>query len=177
MAEVCRALSYAHSRTRPDGEPMGIVHRDVSPQNVLISEQGEVKLADFGIAKALTRRDRTATGVVKGKVAFMSPEQAHGQALDARSDLFSLGTLLYLVTTGVRPFEAATDFEVIARVQKCLYRPPEKVSPGDARVAGRDHPAGDDPRSRPALPRPPTSSWSIWRRCGAPNTGRPDRPS
>ena len=68
-------------------------------------------------------------GVVKGKIAFMSPEQAHGQALDERSDLFSLGTLLYLVTTGVRPFEAATDFEVIARVQKCLYRPPEKVSP------------------------------------------------
>jgi serine/threonine-protein kinase len=130
IAEVCRALSYAHSRTRTDGEPMAIVHRDVSPQNVLISEQGEVKLADFGIAKALTRQERTATGVVKGKIAFMSPEQAHGQALDARSDLFSLGTLLYLVTTGVRPFEAATDFEVIARVQKCLYRPPEQVSPG-----------------------------------------------
>jgi serine/threonine protein kinase len=129
IAEVCRALSYAHSRTHSDGEPLGIVHRDVSPQNVLISEQGEVKLADFGIAKAMTRRDRTATGVVKGKVAFMSPEQAHGQALDERSDLFSLGTLLYLVTTGVRPFEAATDFEVIARVQKCLYRPPEQVSP------------------------------------------------
>ena len=96
VAEVCRALSYAHGRTAADGKPLGIVHRDVSPQNVLISEQGEVKLTDFGIAKAMNKRERTATGVVKGKVAFMSPEQAHGQALDARSDLFSVGTVLYL---------------------------------------------------------------------------------
>ena len=127
IAEVCRALAYAHGRTGIDGQPMGIVHRDVSPQNVLLSEQGEVKLADFGIAKAMTKRDRTATGVVKGKIAFMSPEQALGQAIDARSDLFSLGTMLYLVTTGVRPFEAATDFEVLARVQKGQFTPPEEV--------------------------------------------------
>jgi hypothetical protein len=129
MAEVCRALAYAHGRTRPSGEPMGIVHRDVSPQNVLLSEQGEVKLADFGIAKAMTKRDRTATGVVKGKIAFMSPEQAMGAAIDARSDLFSFGTLIYLVTTGVRPFEAATDFEVIARVQRGIFTAPEEVRP------------------------------------------------
>jgi serine/threonine protein kinase len=129
LAEVCRALSYAHGRTRADGLPMGIVHRDVSPQNVLLSEQGEVKLTDFGIAKALTKRERTATGVVKGKVAFMSPEQALGQPLDARSDLFSFGTLLYLVATGVRPFEAASDFEIIARVQKGIFRAPEEVRP------------------------------------------------
>jgi tRNA A-37 threonylcarbamoyl transferase component Bud32 len=129
LAEVCRALSYAHGRTRADGLPMGIVHRDVSPQNVLLSEQGEVKLTDFGIAKALTKRDRTATGVVKGKVAFMSPEQASGQSIDARSDLFSFGTMLYLVATGVRPFEAASDFEVIARVQKGVFRAPEEVRP------------------------------------------------
>jgi serine/threonine protein kinase len=129
LAEVCRALSYAHGRSRADGLPMGIVHRDVSPQNVLLSEQGEVKLTDFGIAKALTKRERTATGVVKGKVAFMSPEQALGLPLDARSDLFSFGTMLYLVATGVRPFEAVTDFEVIARVQKGIFRPPEEVQP------------------------------------------------
>jgi serine/threonine protein kinase len=129
MAETCRALSYAHGRSDAAGQPLGIVHRDVSPQNVLLSEQGEVKLADFGIAKALTKRDRTATGVVKGKIAFMSPEQSRGESLDARSDLFSLGTMLYLVTTGVRPFDAATDFEVLARVQKGAFTPPEDVRP------------------------------------------------
>jgi serine/threonine protein kinase len=129
MAETCRALSYAHGRSDPEGQPLGIVHRDVSPQNVLLSEQGEVKLADFGIAKALTKRDRTATGVVKGKIAFMSPEQSRGEPLDARSDLFSLGTMLYLVTTGLRPIEAATDFEVLARVQKGAFIPPEEARP------------------------------------------------
>jgi serine/threonine protein kinase len=129
IAEVCRALSYAHGRTDLEGRPMGIVHRDVSPQNVLVSDQGEVKLTDFGIAKAMTKRERTATGVVKGKIAFMSPEQACGQPLDGRSDLFSLGTLLYLVSTGVRPFEAATDFEIFARVQKGIFTPPEDVRP------------------------------------------------
>jgi serine/threonine protein kinase len=129
IVEVCRALAYAHNRTGPQGEAMGIVHRDISPQNVLLSEQGEVKLADFGIAKAMTKRDRTATGVVKGKIAFMSPEQAMGQAIDARSDLFSLGTMLYLVSVGVRPFEANTDFEVLARVQKGQFIPPEDARP------------------------------------------------
>ena len=129
IVEVCRALAYAHGRSGPKGEAMGIVHRDISPQNVLLSEQGEVKLADFGIAKAMTKRDRTATGVVKGKIAFMSPEQALGQGIDARSDLFSLGTMLYLVSVGVRPFEANTDFEVLARVQKGQFTPPEDVRP------------------------------------------------
>ncbi len=129
LAEVCRALSYAHGRTGMDGQPLGIVHRDVSPQNVLLSDQGEVKLTDFGIAKAMTKRERTATGVVKGKVAFMSPEQALGQPIDARSDLFSFGTLLYLVATGVRPFEAATDFEILARVQRGMFTPPEELRP------------------------------------------------
>ena len=82
-AEVCRGLSYAHARTR-DGKALGIVHRDVSPHNVLVSEQGEVKLTDFGIAKALGRRERTGAGIIKGKLAFMSPEQASGAVLDAR---------------------------------------------------------------------------------------------
>jgi serine/threonine protein kinase len=78
----------------------------VSPQNVLVSEQGEVKLTDFGIAKAMGRRERTNQGVIKGKLAFMSPEQASGWVLDNRSDLFALGTMLYMFFTGRRPFEA-----------------------------------------------------------------------
>ncbi len=127
-AEVCRALGYAHARTR-DGKPLGIVHRDISPHNVLISEQGEVKLTDFGIAKALGRRERTGQGVIKGKLAFMSPEQAAGAPLDARSDLFSVGTMLYLLTTGRRPFEAPTDLEAILRVQQCKFPAPTEVKP------------------------------------------------
>jgi serine/threonine protein kinase len=127
-AEICRALAYAHARRR-DGQPLGIVHRDVSPQNVLVSEQGEVKLTDFGIAKAMGRRERTNQGVIKGKLAFMSPEQASGAVLDSRSDLFSLGTMLYLFFTGRYPFEAPTDLEGILRVRACKFTPPEIVNP------------------------------------------------
>src|SRR5262245_41829740 len=90
-AEVCRALAYAHGKKRSDGKPLGIIHRDISPHNVLLSEQGEVKLTDFGIAKAQTRKDNSTGKLIKGKIAFMSPEQASGQSLDARSDLFSVG--------------------------------------------------------------------------------------
>jgi serine/threonine protein kinase len=126
--EVCRALGYAHAKTR-DGQPLGIVHRDVSPHNVLISEQGEVKLTDFGIAKATGRREHTGHGVIKGKLAFMSPEQASGLAVDARSDLFSLGTVLYLLGTGRRPFEAPTDLEALVRVRQCQLAPPAQVAP------------------------------------------------
>jgi serine/threonine-protein kinase len=128
-AEICRALAYAHARTR-DGQPLAIVHRDVSPQNVLVSEQGEVKLTDFGIAKAMGRREHTNQGVIKGKLAFMSPEQASGWVLDNRSDLFALGTMLYLFFTDRRPFESPTDLESIMRVRECKFTPPEVVKPG-----------------------------------------------
>ena len=128
VAEVCRALSYAHAQTR-GGEPLGIVHRDVSPHNVLISEQGEVKLTDFGIAKAMGRRERTGEGVIKGKLAFMSPEQASGKDLDARSDLFAVGTMLYLLMVGKRPFESPTDLETILRVQQCQFPPAREAKP------------------------------------------------
>lgn len=127
-AEICRALAYAHARTR-DGQPLAIVHRDVSPQNVLISEQGEVKLTDFGIAKAMGRREHTNQGVIKGKLAFMSPEQASGAVLDGRSDLFALGTILYLFFVGRRPFDAPTDLESIMRVRECRFTPPEIAKP------------------------------------------------
>jgi tRNA A-37 threonylcarbamoyl transferase component Bud32 len=127
-AEVCRALAYAHSKMDGD-RPLGIVHRDVSPQNILLSEQGEVKLTDFGIAKAMNKREHTGTGVVKGKVAFMSPEQALGRSIDARSDIFALGTVLYQLMARVRPFEAATDLEVLLRVQKADFRPAHEVAP------------------------------------------------
>ncbi len=116
-AEVCRALAYAHRKT--DGQtPLGIVHRDVSPHNILLSEQGEVKLTDFGIAKAMNKREHTGTGVVKGKVAFMSPEQAMGKPIDAAlrsvfggDDALSDGHALASVRGAERPRDAAAGAE------------------------------------------------------------------
>jgi eukaryotic-like serine/threonine-protein kinase len=141
VAEICRALAYAHGRKDARGKPLQIVHRDVSPQNVLISEQGEVKVADFGIAKALGKRERTQTGVIKGKLEYMSPEQALGKPLDAASDVFAVGTLLYLLATGQRPFASPSDFEALLRVQRAEFVPPEKVcpdlSPAVARIVKR----------------------------------------
>jgi tRNA A-37 threonylcarbamoyl transferase component Bud32 len=99
--EVLQALGYAHQRTSGDGEPLGIVHRDVSPGNIVISATGDVKLIDFGIVKAeSSRQSRTNIGNVKGNPAFMAPEQARGGAVDARSDLFALGLVMYYALTG-----------------------------------------------------------------------------
>jgi serine/threonine-protein kinase len=124
VSALCRGLAYVHTRER-NGKPLGIVHRDVTPQNVLISQQGEVKLADFGIAKAVGKSEKSATGVVKGKFAYMSPEQSHAMPIDARSDLFSVGTVLYLLTTGRKPFDGPTDADVIMQVRRAK---PEKPS-------------------------------------------------
>jgi hypothetical protein len=128
-AQICRGLAYAHAKLGPDGRPLGIVHRDVSPANILLSEQGEVKLTDFGIAKAERKREKTAAGVIKGKIGFMSPEQARGQTLDARADLFSVGAVLYLMLTGRKPFEGSSDLESLMRAQKADYVSPESLNP------------------------------------------------
>ncbi len=129
VAEVCRALAYAHGKSR-DGKPLGIVHRDISPNNVLLSGEGEVKLADFGIAKAQRKREQTAAGVIKGKVAYMSPEQARGEAIDRRSDIFSVGSMLYRMMTDRLPFEANNDLESLLRVQKAEFVAPQDAKPG-----------------------------------------------
>ncbi len=128
VAEVCRALAYAHGKSR-DGKPLGIVHRDISPNNVLLSGEGEVKLADFGIAKAQRKREQTAAGVIKGKVAYMSPEQARGEAIDRRSDIFSVGSMLYRMMTDRLPFEANNDLESLLRVQKAEFPAPQDAKP------------------------------------------------
>ncbi len=111
-AEVLGGLHAAHQLVGPDGRPRGIVHRDVSPQNVMLTYDGHVKLLDFGIAHAEGRLARTSTGEVKGKIAYMSPEQCRGDVLDARSDIFSAGVMLYELVSSTHPFrrpdEAAT---------------------------------------------------------------------
>jgi len=123
---LCRALAYVHTRKR-NGRALGIVHRDVTPQNVLLSREGEVKLADFGIAKAIGKSEKSATGIIKGKFAYMSPEQSLGGELDARSDLFSVGTMLYVLTTGKKPFDGPTDLDVLMRVRKARFEKPSEL--------------------------------------------------
>lgn len=109
--EVLEALTYAHGQVGPDGQPMGIVHRDISPGNIMVTPRGDVKLFDFGIVKATGRVSRTEAGVVKGNVSFMSPEQARGEAVDARSDLFSLGLVIYYGLTNEQIYRGAGTFE------------------------------------------------------------------
>jgi serine/threonine protein kinase len=126
--EISRGLSYAHNRTRA-GQRLNIIHRDVCPNNVLVSDTGEVKLTDFGIAKARTRKSQSEVGIVAGKPSYMSPEQAMGEALDQRSDLFSMGTVLYWLLTEELPFRAPNDRELMLRVGSGEFVPPSKLKP------------------------------------------------
>jgi serine/threonine-protein kinase len=123
VAEICRGLAYVHNRRDEQGRRLGLVHRDVSPSNILISRDGEAKLVDFGIAIAPDQAVRTATGELRGKLAYMSPEQARGERLDHRSDIYSLGVVLYELLTGERPVSTGSDMEVLARVQRGEHRP------------------------------------------------------
>lgn len=127
ISEVCEGLAYAHRQTDSEGRPLEIVHRDVSPSNILLSTDGEVKLIDFGIARAAGRRSETVSGRVQGKVCYMSPEQATGADVDRRSDIFSAGTVLYEMVTGVRPFEGDTDLESLDLVRACDYPSPSEL--------------------------------------------------
>jgi serine/threonine protein kinase len=124
------ALGYAHDRTGPEGRPLDLIHRDISPSNILVSFEGAIKLVDFGIARASTRSSRTRTGMRKGKVPYMSPEQCKGQKLDRRTDLFSLGTVLYELTVGQRPFLGHSDFEVMDAIVNCKPQPPSALRRG-----------------------------------------------
>src|SRR5262249_41113049 len=133
-AEVAKGLDHAHRRRDEQNQPLNIVHLDVSPQNVLVSLEGEVKVTDFGIAKARgvlepSGMEDTRNQRLQGKFGYMSPEHAAGEAVDARSDLFSVGTVLYEMITGVNPFTAPTSFETLRRVQACEYPPVELLRP------------------------------------------------
>ncbi len=135
--ETLQALAYAHEKHDKSGSPMGIVHRDVSVGNIMVSRLGEVKLGDFGIVKSNRRVSKTEAGMVKGNANFMSPEQARGRAVDHRSDLFSLGHVLYYCLTGCLIYSGENDLEVLYRAAsgltsddlRALHRLPDPAGP------------------------------------------------
>jgi serine/threonine protein kinase len=130
VSQVCSALEYAHRKKDARGRPMEIVHRDVSPQNILITFEGDVKLADFGIAKAATKASTTDRGALRGKLLYMSPEQAWGRTIDRRSDVFSLGIVLYETVTEQKPFMASgSEMTILEMVRKCVITPPRDLNP------------------------------------------------
>jgi serine/threonine protein kinase len=126
--KICEALDYAHSKRDPMGRPLGIIHRDISPQNVILSYDGEVKICDFGIAKAANRSQKTQAGVLKGKFGYMSPEQVRGLPLDGRSDIFTVGTLLYELITLERLFLGDSDFSTLEKVRNADVVPPSNYN-------------------------------------------------
>lgn len=123
IMEVLNGLSYAHSAVDDTGRSLNIIHRDISTSNLLISESGEVKIIDFGIAKTEHQMVESISGIVQGKFAYMSPEQARGETLDQRTDLFSCGVVFYEMLTGLRPFEANSDLQSLERIKTEKCRP------------------------------------------------------
>jgi serine/threonine-protein kinase len=128
--DVALALASAHRAMDARGRPLHIVHRDVTPRNILLSFEGAVKLIDFGIAKAAQRHTETQGGVRKGKVAYMSPEHVRGEPLDGRADLFSLGVVLYELCLGRKPFEGEPGAELALRIAEEPHPPARDLDPG-----------------------------------------------
>ena len=129
ISKVCDGLEYAHNKTDAAGQPLNIVHRDVSPQNILVSYEGDVKLIDFGVAKAASSSTETRVGILKGKLSYMSPEQVRGLVLDRRSDTFAVGVVLYEMLTGERLFLGDSDFETLEKIRKVEIAPPTLFNP------------------------------------------------
>lgn len=129
-ARVCDALDYAHNLKGPDGQPAGIVHRDLSPTNIVVSYEGQAKLIDFGLAKAVGRAQQTNVDALKRKLGYMSPEMVKGRPLDARSDVFGVGICLYELLTSRRLFSGANDMETLSLVANASIPPPSSVAEG-----------------------------------------------
>ncbi|PYQ01193.1 MAG: hypothetical protein DMF83_26265 [Acidobacteria bacterium] len=127
-SRVCSALEYAHRKKDDRGQPMMTVHRDISPQNILISFEGDVKLTDFGIAKAASKATVTEVGALRGKLLYMSPEQAWGKPMDRRSDLFSLGIVFYEMVTDHKPFLGSSEVSILETVRECKVAPPRSLN-------------------------------------------------
>lgn len=130
ISRICSGLDYAHNLKDYQGRPLNIIHRDISPQNIFVTYEGEVKIVDFGIAKAASQSTITQFGMIKGKVSYMSPEQASGQPIDHRSDIFSTGILLYEMITHRRMFTGNDTLQILAKVSKAQFEPPEVALSG-----------------------------------------------
>lgn len=127
--QVCSALYHAHNQLDASGKNLGIIHRDISPHNILISYDGEVKIIDFGVAKASIKMTHTMSGIIKGKLLYMAPEQAMAKDIDLRADLFSLGLVLYKMTTHQLPFEGENEFQIYNKLVQGKVLPPKKHNP------------------------------------------------
>src|SRR5262249_27976541 len=128
VAQACAGLHYAHERNA-NGKPLNIVHRDISPQNLVISFEGVVKIVDFGIAKAEMREPRTRSGTIKGKFAYMSPEQCVANNVDRRTDVFAAGVILHELLVGKRLFKKPSPYETYQAVIECAVPPPSTLNP------------------------------------------------
>ena len=128
-SKICEGLEYAHNLMDLHGASLNIVHRDISPQNIFITYDGKIKTIDFGIAKTSTQTTKTRVGIIKGKVAYMSPEQAEGKSIDRRSDIFAVGILLYEMITRKEMYDGDT-MQVLNKAINAQYEPPENLTPG-----------------------------------------------
>src|SRR5262245_7850566 len=126
--EICKGLSYAHELTDHGGNALGVVHRDMSPPNVLVTKYGEVKIVDFGLAKASSQLEKSEPGIIKGKFSYLSPEAAMGQDVDARTDIFAVGIILWELLAGQRLFLGDTDFQTVKKVQLVNVPPISQVN-------------------------------------------------
>jgi len=118
--KICEGLSYAHNARDGRGQPLNLVHRDMSPPNVLITRYGEIKIVDFGLAKANSQLERSEPGIIKGKFGYLSPEAAYGQVVDSRTDIFAVGIILWEILAGRRLFLGETDFATVQQVQAAV---------------------------------------------------------
>ncbi len=129
VAQACAGLHYAHEKRLPDGTPLGVIHRDISPQNLILTVEGVVKVVDFGIAKAEGRATQTRAGIIKGKFAYMAPEQCVGDPIDRRADVFALGIVLFELCTSRRLFKRENTYRTYEAITNCDVPDPRSVNP------------------------------------------------
>ena len=150
LIEICKGLAHAHDQRDATGTPLGIVHRDISPPNVLLSKSGEVKITDFGLAKAITQLEITDPGIVKGKFSYLSPEAANGKPVDHRADIFAAGILLWEILSGRRLFLGKSDMETVELIRKAdvpsLISINKEVTPEFEQIIGKS--LARDPKQR-----------------------------
>jgi serine/threonine-protein kinase len=130
IADAAQGLHAAHELADQRGRPLGLVHRDITPHNMFVTYAGMTKVVDFGVAKFSSRMSGARAGTLKSKLAYMSPEQVHGEGVDRRTDIFALGVVLWELTTGRRLFRMGSDLDTLARVQECCVPRPSAVVPG-----------------------------------------------